>query len=57
MAYTNDSFFKTLDPKSQKLLLEKYPNGDYFSIVEYKYYPAIKLVIKTYDGSKNVFYL
>jgi hypothetical protein len=57
MAYTHDSFFKTLDPKSQKLLLEKYPLADYFSIVEYKYYPAIKLVVKKYDGTTSVFYL
>ncbi len=55
--YINEPFFKGLDPRSKNVLVQNYPTGEFRSVVEYKYYPEIKLVVKNDDGTKSVFYL
>ncbi len=55
--YMNEPFFKGLDTRSKNVLVQNYPTGNFRSVVEYKYYPEIKLVVKNDDGTKSVFYL
>lgn len=62
MTYKNEPFyeqpyFKTLDPKSQKVLLTNYPNGNFSSFIEYKFYPGIKFVVTKDDKTKQIYYL
>jgi hypothetical protein len=56
--YLNDSYFKTLHPKSQKILLTNYPTGEYKSCIQYIYEnSSIRLVVKDFSGVKKVYYL
>jgi hypothetical protein len=57
MSFVNEPYFKILDPKSKETILQYYPTGNFRSIVEYKYYPGIRLIVSDYSGNKNVFYL